>query len=153
MVFPDFNPDEEFQTFHDIDGMQIITINTDDTSRYLEKMRLFFEENKPYIDKDGISKIIQVYFKLPPMTAILSYMEMKIPEEFKWTAVAIIEPEIQTLAKFKSTIEMVVNALLTTNKNKYALKIFDNSVLKTPDEISKWLDDEVTNRRNEGSVQ
>lgn len=153
MVLPQFDETQEFQTFHDVDGVQIIMINTDNVNHYLDKVKAFFEENKPYIDKNGHTKVIQVYLKIPPLSAILSYMGMEIPEAFKWTAVAIVEPELKALDRFKPTIEMVVNALLTTSKNRYALKIFDRDVLNNPEIITQWLDKKLSEEIAKGSVE
>ena len=149
MTLPQFDDSKEFETFHNVDGVQIIKINTNDSAKYVQKMKDCYEELKPFIDEKGYQKVIHVYFKAPPLSAILSFIEVPLPYVFVWSAVAIIEPEDSVVEKFNPIINWA--ARLNKNKERVITRIYDHSYLQKVDEVKSWLDDQIA--RGPGGIR
>ena len=141
MKLPEFDSTKEFETFHNVEGIQIIKIDTDDSNKYIERMAQWYEELKPYTSPEGTHKVLHVYFKAPPLSAVLKFIEIPLPYVFVWSAVAIIEPPDTVVEKFNPIINWA--ARLNKNKERVTTRLYSHDYINKLDEVKKWLDDEI----------
>lgn len=145
MKLPEFDSTKEFETFHNFEGnVHIIKIDTENPANYLARMSTWYSELEQYTDLNGSHKVIQVYFKLPPLSAIMKFIEMPFPQNFKWSPVAIIHPKNVVVDKFLPVINWAAN--LNKNRDRVTVRFFSSEYLEDVEPVVKWLNDQVIKR-------
>lgn len=141
MKLPEFDPTKEFETFHyPEEFFHINKINSSDANKYIEHMHKWYEELAQYTDSNGkaVHKVIQVYFKVPPMSAALKVIEIDVPKNFGWSPVAIIQPDDSKIVNlFRPIILWAIN--LNKHRTKVTVGGFSHKYLENPQEVFDWL--------------
>lgn len=134
-----FNDNEEIETFYNFHGAHVLRINTTNSNLFLEKGRIFDREVVKNLDEKGRCKIIYIGDKVPPLSALLKFIEN--PEfQVSWGVFAVILPKEKDLIdKF---VHILVTGLSITGslKNKYTLKFFRNEYRNKLNEVIEWMD-------------
>lgn len=140
MNLPTFDASKDYEKFHFPDQyLHIIKINSTDANNYLKEMESWYQELAEYrVNGKAIHMVIQIYIKLPPMSAILSFIERPMPESFEWSPVAIIQPnDIKIVDLFMPVINWAAN--LNKNREKVQVAFFSNKHLVDQAPVFDWL--------------
>lgn len=141
MELPRFDPNKEFETFHYPDEFfHVNKVDSNDANKYIEHMRNWYDELSKYTDRNGkaVHKVVQVYLKTPPLSAVLKVIEMNVPENFGWSPVAIIQPgDSKIVNLFRPIVLWAIN--LNKNKTRVTVGGFSSKYLDDPAEVFEWL--------------
>lgn len=133
-----FDESKSLETLYDFHNAQIFRVNTDNTDLFLSIGKEFDTECEKRADDQGRIRIIYVVDQIPPLTSILQFISNPFVK-IKWGVYAIIVPQDKaTLSKITPIITYGLG--LTGLKNKFSLKVFDNSHRNNLKEVIEWMD-------------
>lgn len=131
-------------------GTQVLHVNTENPEVFLEEALKFDVEVQSHLDKRKRCKIMYVIDKVPPLSAILKFVENPF-EGVEWGAYAVILPEdLSILNKFIPVVTFGLN--ITHLKNKHIMKVFDHTYRENLQEVFNWLDENVEKKPDESKV-
>lgn len=134
-----YNDAKETEIFYDIDGVHIFRVNTSNSKIFLEEGEKFDKGVLERVAKtEGICKVIYVVDKLPPLSAVLSFVERPFPN-INIGIYAIVAPaETSILSKFIPIVSYGLN--ITGHKDKHIVKIFNHRYRDNLVEVFEWID-------------
>ena len=133
-----YDMSKPIETIFDFHNAQIIRVNTENSTLFLAEGKIFDEEVLKRVDNKGRCRIIYIVDKMPPLSAVLSFISRPFPT-VDWGIYAVIAPNDENIIKkFAPIISYGLN--LTFLKGKFTLRIFENHHRNDLTEVIKWMD-------------
>ncbi len=137
----DYDMTKPVETIYDFHNAQIIRTNTENSNLFLAEGKKFDQEVLKRVDDKGRCRIIYIVDKMPPLSAVLSFVSTPFPT-VQWGVYAVIaSTDSEIMKKFVPIISYGLN--LTHLKDKFTIKIFENHHRNDLTEVIKWMDENM----------